>query len=647
MPGNFTYRSLAFGALLSLAINVFFAYARLAMATAGMSSDYITAGAVFLFFLVVAFFNPALKLIRRAWGFNRSELIVIYAMMIIGSAIPTWGFTGNLIAMLPNIYYYATPENNWSELLHPYVREWMVPQDPDAIKYFFEGLPKGQPIPWEHWLVPLAAWVSFILSIYLMMIAIASIVRRQWVDYDRLTFPLLQLPIDLTEEGKSGSIIGPLFKRPLLWIGFALPFVLYSTNALHHYFPFIPAVQLRHSISLFNNALGLTTNVNFVALGLAYFLSLDVGLSIWLFHLLTKAQMTTENILGYSLPGRRDLFMEGSLPVSYEGMGAMLVLVLYGLWNSRGYLRRVWRKALYNEGELDDSQEILSYRAALIVLVLASAYATVWLTLSGVPWWVALFFLLVAFCIFYGLTRIVAEGGLGFARAQMTAQPFVIDAVGTEAIGPSGLVSLGMTFSWAGDLRTMVMVSAINGLKLADIGRVRGRPLFWALMLSIVVGLAGSIWMVVWMGYQYGGINLDWWFYNRFGEIVHGDSAYKIANPRHPLDDFYEIGPRFLFAGIGAGIMGLLMFARHHFLWWPVHYLGFPIGATLTIIWTWFSIFIGWILKALVLKYGGVTLYRQLRPLFLGLILGHIFVSGFWVLFDYITGETGNRIPIF
>ena len=86
-------------------------------------------------------------------------------------------------------------------------------------------------------------------------------------------------------------------------------------------------------------------------------------------------------------------------------------------------------------------------------------------------------------------------------------------------------------------------------------------------MLSIVVGLTGSIWMVVWMGYQYGGINLDWWFYNRFGEIVHGDSAYKIANPRHPLNDFGEIGPRFMFAGIGAAIMGLLMYARHHFLW--------------------------------------------------------------------------------
>ena len=104
MSGNFTYRSIAFGALMSMAINMFFAYARLAMATAGMSSDYITAGAVFLFFIIVAIVNPVFKLIRRTWGFNRAELIVIYAMMIIGSAIPTWGFTGNLIAMLPNIY---------------------------------------------------------------------------------------------------------------------------------------------------------------------------------------------------------------------------------------------------------------------------------------------------------------------------------------------------------------------------------------------------------------------------------------------------------------------------------------------------------------------------------------------------------------
>ncbi len=88
------------------------------------------------------------------------------------------------------------------------------------------------------------------------------------------------------------------------------------------------------------------------------------------------------------------------------------------------------------------------------------------------------------------------------------------------------------------------------------------------------------------------------------------------------------------------------MYARHRFLWWPVHYLGFPIGATYMISSTWFSIMIGWMLKAVILKYGGVTLYKRLRPFFLGLILGQISCSGFWTVVDFFTGESGNIIYV-
>ncbi len=640
-------RAVATGALLSLGISVFFAWARLGMATTGMSADYITAAAIFFFFVLTAAINPLLKLVRLSWGFDRSELIVIYIMMIVASAIPTWGFTANLIALLPSVFYYATPENEWAQLLHPHVTEWLVPQDPEAIRYFFEGLPAGQPIPWSAWMTPLLAWVSFILSIYLMMITIMIIMRRHWVEHDRLTFPLLQLPMDMTEEGEPGSKLTPFVKQPLMWVGFALPFLLLSTSALNHYYPFIPEISLRHSVPLFGNAMVLTTNVNFIALGLSYFLSLDVSLSVWLFHLLAKTQIAAESLLGFSLHGRRDLFTEGSLSVAYQGMGAMLVFVLLGLWTSRSYLKQVWAKITRDEGALEDGDELLSYRAAAVVLTLSALYATGWLTAAGVPLPVSILFMAVAFAIFYGLARIVAEGGLGFARAQMTAQPFVINAVGTEMITAPGLVTLGFSYCWAGDLRTMVMASAISGMKLADSGNVRGRLLMWAMLLAIIIALAGSVGMLVWMGYRYGGINLDWWFYNRFGEIVHSDSAHKIANPIEPLEQWSVIGPRYLFAGIGAAVMGFLMWARHHWVWWPTHYLGFPIGATLMMNWTWFSVFLGWVLKALILRYGGVFLYHRLRPLFLGLILGHVFVSGFWVMFDFVTGETGNEIPVY
>jgi hypothetical protein len=326
-------------------------------------------------------------------------------------------------------------------------------------------------------------------------------------------------------------------------------------------------------------------------------------------------------------------------------MGAMLALAGFGLWAARGHLRRVWRKVLGRE-ELDDSGEILPYRAAALILVAGALYATAWLWLSGIPLMATLLFLLVAFAIFYGLARIVAEGGLGFARAQMTAQPLVISALGTDYVAPPGIASLGFTYGWAGDLRTMVMASAINAMKLADAGGVRGRPLFWAMVLALVVALGGSIWALIWMAYTYGGINLHWWFYNLLGQLVHADAAFKVANPLNPVEHGNVVGPRLGATGLGAGLMGLLMYARRRFLWWPVHYLGFPIGATFMISSTWFSILVGWTLKAVILKYGGALLFRRLRPFFLGLILGQLTCAGFWTVVDFITGETGNIIYI-
>jgi len=646
MARRFTVRSLLLGTGLSLVINIAFPYALLAMHTAGMSSDYITAGAVFLFFLVVGIANPLLRLVKRSWGLTSGELVIIYVMMLIASAIPTWGLAANLIPMLPALHYYATPENNWAELLHPFVTSWLVPGDELAIRYFFEGLPQGHRIPWSAWLVPLAAWGSFMIAIYLMMISLTVILRRQWVDYDRLTFPLVQLPMEMVETGGGNDIVSPFLKNPLMWAGFAIPFITLSTLGLNHYYPFVPELEFSHNLFIRPLGQSLHLFVSFTVMGLAYFLSLDVGMSIWLFHLLTRAQMGVESVIGYSLPGHHELFTEGSLTVAHQGMGAMIALVVVGLWTSRGHLRDVVNRARRRGEQIDDSDEILSYRQAALILVGAALFALLWLTATGIPLVVAGAFLLVAFAIFYGLSRIIAEGGLGFARAQMTAQPFVINLLGTDLVTSAGIVSLGMTYGWAGDLRTMVMASSINGQKIADAGGVRRRPLFWAMMLAIVSGLAASMAVMIWMGYEYGGINLHWWFYNRLGQLVFNDAAHKITNPIGPLVDMSIVGPRYLFTGIGGGVMALLMYLRHRFLWWPVHYLGFPIGATYMISSTWFSILIGWTLKALILKYGGVPLYRRLRPFFLGLILGQISCSGFWTLVDYITGETGNIIYV-
>ncbi len=69
-----------------------------------------------------------------------------------------------------------------------------------------------------------------------------------------------------------------------------------------------------------------------------------------------------------------------------------------------------------------------------------------------------------------------------------------------------------------------------------------------------------------------------------------------------------------------------------------------PIGWAMLVIW--FSIFLGWLSKFIILKAGGLKLYRRARPLFLGLILGDCIMGGIWTIIGLIVGKAYNVLPI-
>ena len=150
-----------------------------------------------------------MKVIHRPLALRSGELIVVYIMMIIASAIPTWGLVTNLFHILTRPFYYATPENNWE-----YLPSWLAPRDPAVAQGFYEGLPQGGGgIPWAAWVVPMAAWGSFMMAVYLWMIATMIILRRPWVDTERLVFPLAQLPLEML-RGADEHTVPPLFRNP-------------------------------------------------------------------------------------------------------------------------------------------------------------------------------------------------------------------------------------------------------------------------------------------------------------------------------------------------------------------------------------------------------------------------------------------------
>ena len=69
------------------------------------------------------------------------------------------------------------------------------------MRFFYEGLPsKDLAIPWGAWAAPLLWWLLLVLAIYFVGLCSVVILRRHWMERERLTFPLTEVALMLTEE---------------------------------------------------------------------------------------------------------------------------------------------------------------------------------------------------------------------------------------------------------------------------------------------------------------------------------------------------------------------------------------------------------------------------------------------------------------
>jgi hypothetical protein len=145
------------------------------------------------------------------------------------------------------------------------------------------------------------------------------------------------------------------------------------------------------------------------------------------------------------------------------------------------------------------------------------------------------------------------------------------------------------------------------------------------LILAIIIG----IYVFLTGEYRHGFLNTPgaWHGWTRVMLHRNGSHAFDwMNNPARP--DYNGL------AGMGAGVVVTLLlgFMRGNFWWWPLH----PIGYLAANCWGmhWFSqpFFVGWLLKTLVTRYGGLGLYRRTVPLATGLILGDTLSEFLWVV---------------
>ena len=593
-------------------------------------------GAVFLMFVLTLMVNPMLRLLNPRFSLSRRELLLVYIMMVMASPIPTL-FAGRLLSTMVYALYYQTPENGWKTLIIPHMPEWMSPANPNAPKWFYEGAGKDQGIPWSYWLPALGAWMPFVWGLFSWMVATMVIFRKQWVQHERLIYPLMQVPLAMAQEPQYGSRLGPLFRNPVMWAGFAIPALWGTLHGLYNYFPAIPLAQtidpIRFDVSVFNRTVDLYVALRFNILGFFYFLKTDIAFSLWFFNLLSYLARGIFGILGiFSTETAASGHSVQNLILAHQAMGALMVLFLGWLWTARRHLRDVLRKAFIGDDGVDDSEEVLSYRAAVLLLIGSSALIVTWLAMAGMDVWFAIAILFLATVVIVGYSRMVAEGGLSDGSPPVVPAGILVSAVGSSVLGTQGLVILATTWMWTTS-RNFVMVSCANALRLGEELGGNRRPLFWLIFLALAIALASGIWMTMKVSHDYGAINLWVWGGANFSYAEH-----LIRTPAEPHLGFW------MNMGIGSVLMLSLMVARLLYVWWPFHPLGYAIGPIWIMDHLWFNMFLSWFIKVMVLKYGGVKLYLKTRPFFIGMILGYFAPGGFFMIIDHFTGMTWNII---
>ena len=238
--------------------------------------------ALILGFLLWVVINMIIARIAPQSVLSRHEMMVIFATMWIVGMMPGVGWMGYFIGALPAPYFFASPENRWAELFLDELPHWAFPEPtPWIMDRFYFGLHTGEFVPWTGWIPSVLWWFSGVLAFMSAGFFVIAIFHRQWADAERLTYPLVNFPMDLMEGFGEGRALPKIFRDPVFWAGFAWTAGIIGWNIINFWFPNVPRITLFDSI----NTKSMTVAQSFppvylrvlpLVIGLGYLCSLDL-----------------------------------------------------------------------------------------------------------------------------------------------------------------------------------------------------------------------------------------------------------------------------------------------------------------------------------------------------------------------------------
>jgi len=558
------------------------------------------------------------KFVNKIWnkGLTSNELLVIYVMLAVATGLFGIDMMTLLVPIMGHSFWFATPENEWSELFWRYLPNGLVVSDQKVLKGYYEG---ESSFFWiEHltaWLPPMGMWLLFILLLFLTTMFINLILRKEWVEHERLSYPVAQLPIEMVSSR--------FFKSNLMWFGFGLAFTLDLLAGLHALYPVVPAPRVKwyNLAPLFTqkpwNAIDwLPIHFYPFATGLGYMMPLYLSFSVWFFYLFWKLQLVFASAVGWQMPGRY---------LGWEKAGAWLGIGLMALWMSRKAIKYailgVFR--VQPKGEFDP----VSLRTAVLGVAMGFTAMVIFWAYFGVNPIATAVFLAIYLIFSLAATRMRAELGPPTHELHFVGpDKLMTAAIGSKRFSPETLAGFALLYWTNYGYRCSPMPHQLEGFKIANQTKVKPSLIFKAEVWALVIGAVSAFLVLLTFFYKYGAVvrvhggslGPSW---ETFGRL-----ARLISNPESPDNAILKQ------LAFGLGVTVFLMAMRLRFLWWRLHPVGFAVASGWSISWMWFSIFLGWLCKSVILKWGGLKTHRDVVPFFLGMILGQMTIGGIWAI---------------
>jgi hypothetical protein len=192
--------------------------------------------------------------------------------------------------------------------------------------------------------------------------------------------------------------------------------------------------------------------------------------------------------------------------------------------------------------------------------------------------------------------------------------------LGTNALGLGHFWCL----EWGG-------FGSVSGLMLEafrmgdDVGLKRKsltKSMFLAYVIAAIIGFTVALRVV----YDVGMFSGSYAMVNQGSTAAFVEITNHLMGSERPFAAWVSLG--------SVMFTGFLYYMRVRFVWWPFHPIGWVMAGSATTTGLWFSMFLVWLLKWAIHRYGGPRVIERLKPLFFAMIVGSVCMGIVEVIVD-------------